>query len=283
MTDRYAVIGNPIAQSKSPLIHTAFAQATGQDLEYTKIEGPIGGFAVAVDAFRAAGGKGLNITAPFKLDAFAYATERSPAAELAGAANAMKFDGERVLAENFDGVGLVRDVVHNLGHALSGKRVLMLGAGGAARGALLPFLAEQPAELVIANRTIEKARELARIGAAQGNVRACAYRDLVDEAFDIVFNATSASLRAELPPVPATAFTPGALAYELAYGKGLTPFLRLAQGVGVTQLADGVGMLAEQAAEAFAWWRGVRPDTRTVIDQLSVPFGPVNAIKEPRR
>jgi len=272
MTDRYAVIGNPIQQSKSPLIHTAFAQATGQDIEYTKIEGPLGQFAATVDAFRAAGGLGMNITAPFKLDAFAYATDRSPAAELAGAANAMKFEGGRVYAENFDGVGLVRDVVYNLGRPMRGQRVLLLGAGGAARGALLPFLAEQPAELVIANRTVEKAEELARIGAAHGNVRACGYQALANHTFDIVFNATSASLRAELPPVPATVFAPGALAYELAYGKGLTPFLRLAQNAGVQSLADGVGMLAEQAAEAFAWWRGVRPDTRAVIDQLTVPL-----------
>ena len=272
MTDRYAVIGNPIQQSKSPLIHGAFAQATGQDIDYGKIEGPLGQFAATVDAFRAAGGQGLNITAPFKLDAFAYATDRSPAAELAGAANAMKFEGERVYAENFDGVGLVRDVVHNLGQPLRGKRVLLLGAGGAARGALLPFLAEQPELLVIANRSVEKAQELAHIGAARGQVRGCGYQDLAGQSFDIVFNATSASLRGELPPVPATVFAPGASAYELAYGKGLTPFLRLARDAGVQRLADGVGMLAEQAAEAFAWWRGVRPDTRAVIDQLAVPL-----------
>ncbi|MDB5850056.1 MAG: shikimate dehydrogenase, partial [Rhodoferax sp.] len=154
MTDRYAVIGNPIAQSKSPLIHGMYAEVTGQDIEYGKIEGSLGGFADAVDAFRAAGGRGMNITAPFKLDAFAYATERSERAELAGAVNAMKFDGNRVMAENFDGLGLVRDVVHNLGCAMAGKRVLLLGAGGATRGALLPFLAEQPALLFIANRTV---------------------------------------------------------------------------------------------------------------------------------
>lgn len=272
MSDRYAVIGNPIAFSKSPLIHGSFAQATGQDIEYRKIEGPLGQFRETVDAFRAAGGQGLNITAPFKLDAYAYATERSPAAELAGAANAMKFEGDRVLAENFDGVGLVRDVVHNLGQPLAARRVLLLGAGGAARGALLPFLAEQPAELVIANRTEDKARELARIGARHGHVRGCGYDALEGEQFDIVFNATSASLRADLPPVPATVFASATLAYELAYGKGLTPFLRLAQGAGVQHLADGVGMLAEQAAEAFAWWRGVRPDTRAVIEQLTIPL-----------
>ncbi len=274
MTDRYAVIGNPIQQSKSPLIHGMFAQATGQDMEYTLLETPLGGFAGAVDAFRAAAGKGMNVTAPFKLDAFAYATERSERAQLAGAVNALKFEGAQVLAENFDGVGLVRDVTHNLQRQLKGRRVLLLGAGGAARGALLPFLAQQPDRLVICNRSLEKALELAAIaakqGAAPGQVLGCSYADLDGQTFDVVFNATSASLRGELPPVPATVFANCGLAYELAYGKGLTPFLRLAQNAGVKRLADGVGMLAEQAAEAFAWWRGVRPDTRAVIARLSV-------------
>ena len=272
MTDFYAVIGNPIHQSKSPLIHGMFAQATGQDMHYSAIEGPLDGFAGAVDAFRAAGGLGLNITTPFKLDAFAYATECSERAQLAGAANAMKFDGDRVLAENFDGIGLVRDVVHNLNCPLRARRVLLLGAGGAARGALLPFLAHEPAELVIANRSLDNAQALVRIAEASGAgpVRGCTYQDLAGQAFDVVFNATSASLRTELPPVPASVFAPGALAYELAYGKGLTPFLRMARNAGVLQLADGVGMLAEQAAEAFEWWRGVRPDTRAVIEKLTV-------------
>ena len=272
MTDFYAVIGNPIHQSKSPLIHGMFAQATGQDMQYSAIEGPLDGFAGAVDAFRAAGGLGLNITTPFKLDAFAYATECSERAQLAGAANAMKFDGKRVLAENFDGIGLVRDVVHNLNCPLKARRVLLLGAGGAARGALLPFLAHEPAELVIANRSLNNAQALVRIAEASGAgpVRGCTYQELAGQAFDVVFNATSASLRTELPPVPASVFAPGALAYELAYGKGLTPFLRMARNAGVRQLADGVGMLAEQAAEAFEWWRGVRPDTRAVIEKLTV-------------
>ncbi|MFZ4288323.1 shikimate dehydrogenase [Variovorax sp. HJSM1_2] len=272
MTDRYAVIGNPIQQSKSPLIHGMFAEATGQDIAYSKIEGPLGGFAGAVDVFRAAGGRGMNITAPFKLDAFAYATERSERAQLAGAVNAMKFEGARIMAENFDGVGLVRDVVHNLGCALAGKRVLILGAGGATRGALLPFLAEKPALLCIANRTLDKAHALAAAVAPHGAVQAGGYAELEGQSFDVVFNATSASLYAELPPVPASAFSQAVLAYELAYGKGLTPFLRLAQNAGVQQLADGVGMLAEQAAEAFEWWRGVRPDTRGVIEKLTVPL-----------
>lgn len=270
--DQYAVIGNPIAQSKSPLIHGMFAQASGQHMEYSKIEGTVGAFAADVDAFRARGGRGLNITAPFKLDAFVYATEHSERAKLAGAVNAMKFDGARVQAENFDGVGLVRDVTHNLGCAMKGKRVLFLGAGGAARGALLPFLDQSPAELVIANRSLDKALELAAIGSARGVVRSCGYSDLDGQTFDLVFNGTSASLRAELPPVPASVFVNCSLAYELAYGKGLTPFLRLAHNAGVKRLADGVGMLAEQAAEAFLWWRGLRPDTHAVIEKITVPL-----------
>ena len=237
MTDRYAVIGNPIDFSKSPFIHMSFAQATGQDIEYAKVLGPLGQFNATVDAFRQDGGLGMNVTAPFKLDAFHYATQHSAAAKLAGATNALKFQGKEVLAENFDGVGLVRDVVHNLGCALHKKRVLLLGAGGAARGALLPFLAQAPQQLVISNRTASKAEELAKIAAlyASGSteVQAIAMSQLSGRQFDVVFNATSASLRGELPAVPASAFAPDALAYELAYGKGLTPFLRLAQNAGV--------------------------------------------------
>ena len=273
--DRYAVIGNPIEQSKSPLIHTTFAQVTGQDIDYTKVLGPLGGFAQTVDAFRASGGRGMNVTAPFKLDAFAYATDLAPSAQMAGAVNAMKFEGNKVYAENFDGVGLVRDVVHNLGSDLQGRRVLILGAGGATRGALLPLLAEQPGELVIVNRTVAKAQELAALAnqhqSSRVPVTGMGY-DAVQGVFDVVFNATSSSLTAELPPLPASVFAPGCLAYDLTYGKGLTPFLQLAQQAGVTQLADGVGMLAEQAAEAFAWWRGVRPDTAAVIAKLTVPL-----------
>ena len=269
--DHYAVIGNPIAQSKSPLIHGMFAQATKQDLEYGRIEGH--NFAADVDGFRAGGGRGLNITAPFKLDAFAYATERSLRAQLAGAANCMKFDGARVMAENFDGVGLVRDVVHNLQTPMAGKRLLILGAGGAARGALLQFLAEKPALLVIANRHLDTAQALAKIGTdAAGPVSACTYADLDGQSFDLVFNATSASLKGELPPVAASVFVNCTLAYELAYGKGLTPFLRMARTADVKHLADGVGMLAEQAAEAFDWWRGVRPDTAAVIKAITIPL-----------
>jgi shikimate dehydrogenase len=272
MTDRYAIVGNPVGFSKSPLIHTEFARQTGQDIEYTKLEAPLGQFKEAVDAFRAAGAKGVNVTAPFKLDAYAYATEVSQAAQLAGAANALSFDGDKVRAENFDGIGLVNDIQRNLGFSLQGKRVLMLGAGGAARGALLPFLAQQPAEFVLANRTAAKAEALAQQCQGAGPIRGCSLRDLEGLGFDIVLNATSASLTGELPAVPASVFSQAQLAYELAYAKGLTPFLRLAQGAGVQRLADGVGMLVEQAAEAFQWWRGVRPDTAALIQQLTVPL-----------
>lgn len=276
MIDKYAVIGNPIDFSKSPLIHGEFARSVGHAIEYTKILGPIGGFKATVHAFRSAGGRGINVTAPFKLDAFAYADECSPSAQLAGAVNCLKLDGDRVIGENFDGVGLVRDVVHNLGQPLSGRRVLMLGAGGASRGALLPFLAEGPAELVIANRDESKAKALANIALRHApagmTVRASGYSQLQNQCFDVVFNATSASLRGELPPVPVSVFAGCNLAYELAYAKGMTPFLRLATNAGVPRYADGVGMLAEQAAEAFAWWRGVRPDTALIIEQLRVPL-----------
>ena len=275
MTDRYAVIGNPIVQSKSPLIHSAFAQVTGQDIDYGKLLCPLGEFSATVDAFRASGGRGMNVTAPFKLEAFAYATDLAPSAQMAGAVNAMKFEDDKVYAENFDGVGLLRDVVQNLSCPLQGRRVLILGAGGATRGALLPLLAEQPAELVIVNRTLAKAQELAALAqqhqTGQVPVQGLGY-DAVQGAFDVVLNASSSSLTAELPPLPASVFAPGCLAYDLTYGKGLTPFLKLAHQAGVTRLADGVGMLAEQAAEAFAWWRGVRPDTAAVIAQLTVPL-----------
>lgn len=272
MTDRYAVIGNPIAQSKSPLIHGLFAQATGQDLEYTKLECPLDGFNDAVMRFRAAGGRGLNVTAPFKLQALALATRPRPAAWQAGAANTLRFDGEQIEAHNFDGMALVRDLVHNHATPLAGARVLLLGAGGAVRGALHPVLAEGPARIVVVNRTVDKARKVVEELGHEPRVAWCGYDDLGDERFDIVVDGTSASLRGELPPISASVFDRGATAYEMVYGKGLTPFLRLAQQAGVTRLADGVGMLVEQAAEAFAWWRGVRPATQPVIEQLTVPL-----------
>jgi shikimate dehydrogenase len=272
MTDRYAVIGNPIGHSKSPLIHTTFAHDTRQDLEYGLIEATADGFVAAVDAFRAAGGRGMNVTTPFKVQAYDLAGERLPRAKLAGAANALKFDGSRIVADNFDGVGLVNDIQRNLGVALAGKRVLMLGAGGAARGALLPLLAQEPAGIVICNRHVEKACALAADVAGDGRVDACGYAELAGRAFDVVLNATSASLKGEMPPVGKQVFGNGALAYDLVYGRGLTPFLRLARDARAAQVADGVGMLVEQAAEAFVWWRGVRPDTRAMIAMLTIPL-----------
>ncbi|AKM05026.1 shikimate dehydrogenase [Burkholderia pyrrocinia] len=276
MTDQYAVIGNPIGHTKSPLIHGLFAQETQQDMTYAAIEGPLEpeeAFAETVRAFVVAGGKGMNVTAPFKLKAFAMADELGERAKLAGAVNAMKFDNGRIVAENFDGIGLVRDIEVNLGLPLDGKRVLVLGAGGAVRGALLPFLAARPAELVITNRDLAKARALASQVDACGPLLACGYGDLEAMGrFDLVVNATSASLTGDLPPVPPSVFSTEGAAYELAYGKRLTPFLRLARNAGVRTVADGVGMLVEQAAEAFDWWRGVRPGTRAVIDRLTVPL-----------
>ncbi|MFM0372387.1 shikimate dehydrogenase [Paraburkholderia aspalathi] len=276
MTDQYAVIGNPIGHTKSPLIHGLFAQETRQDMSYTAIEGPVepqDAFAATVHAFVAAGGKGMNVTAPFKLKAFAIADERSERAALAGAANALSFKDGRIVAENFDGAGLVRDIEVNLSLPMAGKRVLVLGAGGAARGALLPFIAVRPAELVIANRDIAKVNALVEQVASSGPMVTCGYGDLEGMGqFDLVVNATSASLTGELPPVPPSVFSSTGVAYELAYGKRLTPFLRLARNAGVASVADGVGMLVEQAAEAFVWWRGVRPQTHAVIDRLTVPL-----------
>ena len=276
MTDTYAVIGNPIGHSKSPLIHSTFAQQTGQDIEYVAIEGALGGFREAAERFRQTGGRGMNVTAPFKLDAFEYATDLSEQARLAGAANALKFEGGRIQAQNFDGIGLVRDIVHNLATPMTGRRVLLLGAGGAARGAMLPFLKQKPVQLLVVNRTVSKAWDLVEEfgGYAEGEFSCCSYPELGDLSakFDLVINATSASLRGELPPVHTSVFAPGCLAYELAYGKGLTPFLSLARGAGVQRLADGVGMLVEQAAEAFEWWRGVRPETAALISRLTVPL-----------
>jgi shikimate dehydrogenase len=272
MTDRYAVIGNPIAQSKSPLIHGLFALATVQDMDYSRIECPLDGFGDAVRRFRDAGGRGLNVTAPFKLQALALATTCSDAARDAGAANALRFVDSAIEAENFDGVGFVRDLVHNLGTPIAGARVLLLGAGGAVRGTLRPILAEGPARLVVVNRDMAKARELVEGLGATAQVGWCGYADLGRERFDIVVDGTSASLHGAMPSIGSAVFEPGATAYEMVYGKGLTPFLRLAREAGAARLADGVGMLVEQAAEAFAWWRGVRPATRPVIEQLATPL-----------
>ena len=272
MTDRYAVIGNPIGHSKSPLIHAAFAEATGQDIEYTAIEGMLDGFQSTVEAFIRAGGKGMNVTIPFKLQAFDIATDRMESARLAGAVNALKFEGGRIFAQNFDGLGLVNDIQRNLGVSLAGKRVLICGAGGATRGAILPIAAQKPALLAVANRSADKAHGLKADFAVHVNLQTGGYGDLSGESFDVVLNATSTGLSQDELPLPAGVYRPGALAYDLVYGKGLTPFLKQAQTRGVNHIADGVGMLVEQAAEAFDWWRGVRPDTTPVIRRFTVPL-----------
>ena len=270
MTDRYAVIGNPIEQSKSPLIHEAFAEQTGQDLRYERIRASDDGFDAALEAFRREGGLGLNVTAPFKLDAARAATVLRVPARRAGAANCLRFDGDAIEADNFDGVGLLRDVTANLHLSLRGRRVLLLGAGGAARGVLAPFLGAVPTEIVLANRTASAAERLAE---SFSPVIPAGFDDLAGlGTFDLILNATSASLYGVRLEIPDCVFGAGSLAYDLTYGKGLTPFLCQAKQAGVTRLHDGVGMLVEQAAEAFAWWRGVRPRTDDVIARMTVPL-----------
>ena len=273
MTDRYAVIGNPIAHSKSPQIHAAFARQTGQDIGYTRLLAPPDGFRGIVESFRAAGGRGANVTVPFKLEAFDLADEVSQRAKDAQAANFLNFDGDRSRADNTDGAGLTRDITDNLAFSMAGRRVLLMGAGGAARGALQPLLAQQPAILTIANRTVEKALQLAEAfryhpSAASSVLSGLRYDELAGHHFDLVINATSCSLQGELPPLPAGVFAEGSLAYDMMYGKGLTPFLAFAQSQGTVRLADGLGMLVEQAAESFFLWRGVRPETRPVLELL---------------
>ena len=263
MADRYAVIGNPVAHSKSPEIHARFAQQTGERISYERLLAPLDRFEETVAAFMDAGGRGANVTVPFKLEAHALATELSVRAQAAGAVNTLRLDSDVIYGDNTDGVGLVTDILHNAGVALHGKRLLLLGAGGAARGVLLPLLEQQPAELVIANRTLEKATLLVQeFSAPHGVLRASGY-DTLDGEYDVVINATSASLADALPPLEGAVFAAGALAYDMMYGREATPFMRFAAGHGAA-VRDGLGMLVEQAAESFFVWRGVRPDTGPV-------------------
>ncbi len=271
MNERYAVFGNPIEHSKSPAIHNAFAHSVGQTIDYSKQLAPLDAFAHAIHAFIAAGGRGANVTMPFKLEAFALATHKTEQAKRAGAANALKFVGDEIHAQNFDGIGLVNDIQTNLGFALKGKRVLLLGAGGAARGAVLPIVDAQPDVLVIANRTLTKGLALAEQFFGFGNIEVQAPEALY-KPFDVVINATSASVTGACPDIAPQVFGRNTLAYDLMYGKGLTPFLKLAQGAGARHVADGVGMLVEQAAEAYAWWRGVRPNTKAIIYNMTIPL-----------
>lgn len=270
MTDRYAVIGHPVAHSKSPQIHAVFAGLTLQDMRYEAILAPLDGFAETVRAFIAAGGRGMNVTVPFKLEAYALAATRSPRAEAAKAVNTLVFSQTGIHGDNTDGLGLVADLTRNLGFRLAGRHILLLGAGGAARGVLLPLLEEQPASLTLANRTAEKALALQEEFAPQASscvFQAGGFAELAGQQFDLVINATAASLADEAPQLPAGLYAPDSLAYDMVYGRE-TPFLASARAQGAARLADGLGMLVEQAAESFLIWRGVRPGTAPVFAQL---------------
>jgi len=269
VTDRYAVIGNPIAHSKSPQIHAAFARQTGQDLVYDRILGSRDDFAGDVRRFVAEGGRGLNVTVPFKEEAFALADERSERAQAAGAVNTLiVLEGGRLRGDNTDGVGLVRDLCCNHRFMLEGARVLLLGAGGASRGVLRPLLAERPAALVIGNRTAAKAVELAATAAGLGAVEGCGLPELAGRRFDLIVNGTAAGLQGELPALPDDCLADGGWVYDMMYGTEPTAFVRWGLAHGAAKALDGLGMLVEQAAESFFLWRGVQPDTAPAIDAL---------------
>jgi shikimate dehydrogenase len=269
--DRYVVAGNPVEHSQSPFIHARFAEQTGEPVAYGRLLCPMDGFVDCVRRFAAEGGRGCNVTVPFKFDAFALATRHSERAGLAQAANVLRFDGADVWADNTDGVGLVRDVEHNAGLVLAGRRVLMVGAGGAASGALGPLLEAKPAELVLANRSLDKAEALVvrHAGLARRHGTALSARGLADcgEAFDLVVNATASSLQGAEVPVDARVLRPGTLALDMMYGPAAAGFLRWAEAHGASG-RDGLGMLVEQAGEAFYVWRGRRPETVPVLAAL---------------
>ncbi len=268
-SDRYAVFGNPIAHSKSPRIHCLFATQTGQDIAYDALLVPLNSFARTLADFQAQGGRGANVTVPFKQEAWALVDERSLRAQRAGAVNTLllRDDGSRY-GDTTDGVGLVRDLCSNHGVDLTGRRVLLLGAGGAARGVLEPLLAERPQQFVIANRTLAKAQDLVRSFADIGTLRASSFDALANESFDVIINATAAGLQGAVAPLPVGVIAPGGCAYDMMYGDKPTDFVRWALQHGAAQAHDGLGMLVEQAAESFYLWRGVRPETAPVIAQL---------------
>lgn len=275
MTDKYAVFGNPIAHSKSPEIHRQFAEQTGQDLSYSKQLVAEDEFEAAADVFFANGGKGLNITVPFKQDAYSYVARTTPRARRAGAVNTLCLEADgTVLGDTTDGVGLVSDIKKNLGWEIRHKRVLILGAGGAVRGVLEPLLEEQPQHIVIANRTVDKALQLSKGFAEFGYLLGCGFDILGDQQFDLIINGTSASLQGELPPLPDSLINAeGTTAcYDMLYGAKPTPFMQWAAERGA-KVSDGLGMLVGQAAESYALWRGVRPETAPVIANLRAQLG----------
>ena len=270
-TARYAVMGHPVGHSRSPFIHAAFALQTGQDLEYTAIEVAPGGFAAAAERFWAGQGRGLNITLPFKEEAFALSTLRTRRAARAGAVNTLwRDDAGAVHGDNTDGAGLVRDLTNNLALTLEGAGVLLLGAGGAARGVVGPLLDAGAGRLVIANRTPARADALATDFAGVAPVHACAFAALGSDGFDIIINATSASLGGELPPLPKGVLRPGGACYDMMYASEPTVFVRWGRANSAGCAAHGIGMLVEQAAESFFVWRGVRPHTAPVIAELEL-------------
>jgi len=268
--DMYAVFGNPISHSLSPHIHLQFAEQCGQNLHYRAILAPLDGFAESLADFFAQGGKGCNITVPFKQDAYRLCDELTERARRAAAVNTLirKPDGKR-LGDNTDGAGLLRDLTQNLALPLKGRRILLLGAGGAARGVLEPLLGENPGELVIANRSLDKARNLLDEFATLDPLRVCGFADLSrEQPFELIINATSASLAGELPPLPDGLLQDQGACYDMLYSKTPTLFQQWAGIQGALVNADGLGMLVEQAAEAFFLWRGIRPDSRAVLKEL---------------
>lgn len=266
--DHYGVFGNPIAHSKSPLIHRLFAAQTGQSLSYEPLLAPLEDFVGFARAFFV-NGRGVNVTVPFKEQAFRLADQLTARAQRAGAVNTlMKLDDGRLLGDNTDGAGLVRDLTVNAGLSLTGKRILLLGAGGAVRGVLEPLLAERPAALVVANRTVAKAEQLAHEFADLGPIMASGF-DWLDEPVDLIINGTSASLAGDVPPIAPSLIQPGhTLCYDMMYAKQATAFNAWAAAQGAAQTLDGLGMLVEQAAEAFALWRGLRPQSAPVLAHL---------------
>jgi shikimate dehydrogenase len=267
--DRYAVIGHPIAHSRSPQIHSLFAQQTHQDMMYSAIDVTPQDLAPRLREFFAAGGGGLNVTVPHKQSVIALTGSLSARARTAGAANTIVKDAHgQLLADNTDGVGLVRDLTQNLRIAVSARRVLLLGAGGAARGVLAPLLELKPRELVIANRSVERARALAHAFAQLGPVSASGFAALDGDCFDLIVNATAASLQSELPPLPLCVLGAATICYDLVYANSDTRFTHWAREHGAVQAHMGLGMLVEQAAESFYLWRGMRPDTKPVLSLL---------------
>ena len=266
--DHYAVMGNPIAHSKSPLIHTLFAEQTGQNLRYEAMLVEPGEFPEVVTRFFADCGSGLNITLPFKEEAWALAKRLTERAKLAGAVNTLWHDKDGVLCgDTTDGIGLVRDLIHNHQQPINGYRVLVLGAGGAVRGLLEPLLAENPAEVVLANRTVSRAQTLVEIFKTHGKISACGYFD-IEGPFDIVINGTSSSLHGDIPPIPSSVISPNIVVYDMMYGDQDTIFMEWAKREGAERVFDGLGMLVEQAAESFYIWRDVRPKTGHVVKEI---------------